>query len=50
MGSLMVLKILVAIPSISKINKVILEDTLKDFKELKIELTALRRDQRPNTS
>jgi hypothetical protein len=40
-------------PSISRINKVVPEDTLEDlikgFKELKVELTALRRNQGPNT-
>ena len=42
------------IPSTSKTNKGILEDTLedliKDFKELRIEMSALKRDQRPKTS
>ena len=54
MGPLMASKTSAAVPSTSKINKVIPEDTLEDliksFKELKVKLTALRRDQRPNTS
>ena len=41
-------KILIAIPSTSKINKVILKDILKnlikDFKELKVEMSALKRN------
>jgi hypothetical protein len=44
----------VVAPSTSRINKVVPEDTLedliKDFKELKVELTALRRNQGPSTS
>ena len=54
MGPLMAPKTPATIPSTSKINKVIPEDTLEDvikgFKELKVELTALRRDQKPNPS
>ena len=54
MGPLMAPKIPAAVSSTFKINKVIPEDILenliKDFKELKVELIALRRDQRPNTS
>ena len=42
------------VSSTFKINKVIhdktLEDLIKDFKELKVELTALRKNQRSNTS
>ena len=42
------------VPSTSKTNKGIPEDTLEDlikgFKELKVEMSALRRDQRPKTS
>ena len=45
---LMAPKTPIATPSTSKINKMILEDTLEDlikgFKELKVELTVLRRD------
>ena len=41
-------------PSTSRSNKVVPEDTLEDlikgFKELKVELTALRRNQGPSTS
>ena len=48
MGLQMAPKIPAATLSTSKINKVIPEDTLEDlikgFKELKVELTALRRD------
>jgi hypothetical protein len=44
----------VVAPSTSRINKVVQEDTLEDlikgFKELKVELTALRRNQGPSTS
>ena len=54
MGPLMAPKILAVVPSTSKINKVIpediFEDLIKDFKKLKVELIALRKDQRPNTS
>jgi hypothetical protein len=41
-------------PSTSKINKVVPEDILKDlikgFKELKVEMSDLRRNQEPSTS
>ena len=50
----MALRALAATPSTSKISKVIPKDTLEDlikgFKELKVEMNALRRDQRPKTS
>ena len=52
MDLLMAPKTPAAIPSTSKINKVIpkdiLENLIKDFKELKVELTILRKNQRPN--
>ena len=54
MDPLMAPKTLAAAPSTSKINKVIpddiLEDLIKDFKKLKVELTTLKKDQRSNTS
>ena len=54
MGLLMAPKIPTSAPSMFKIDKVIPEDTLKDlikgFKELKVEMSVLRKDQRPNTS
>ena len=40
----------VAIPSISKVNKVISEDILEDFKKFKVRMSALRRDQRSKSS
>ena len=53
-GPILAPKALAIVPSISRINKVIPKDTLenliKGFKELKVELTALRRNQGPNTS
>jgi hypothetical protein len=53
-GPIMVPKALATAPSTSKTNKVvpddILEDLIKDFKELKVEMSALRRNQRPSTS
>ena len=54
MGSLISPKTLAAAPFTSKINKVIpkntLKDLIKDFKELKVEMSALKRDQKPNIS
>ena len=54
MGPLMALKTPTVVPSTSKINKVISENTvenlIKGFKELKVKLIALKRDQNPNTS
>jgi hypothetical protein len=53
-GPILALKAPVVAPSTSKINKVvpedILEDLIKGFKELKVELTTLRRNQGPSTS
>jgi hypothetical protein len=53
-GPILAPKALVVVPSTSRINKVVPEDTLEDlikgFKELKVELTALRRNQGPSTS
>jgi hypothetical protein len=53
-GPILAPKASVVAPSTSRINKVVPEDTLEDlikgFKELKVELTALRRNQGPSTS
>jgi hypothetical protein len=53
-GTILAPKAPAVVPSISKITTVVPEDTLedliKDFKELKVELTALRRNQGPSTS
>jgi hypothetical protein len=53
-GPILAPKAPVVAPSTSRINKVVPEDTLEDlikgFKELKVELTALRRNQGPSTS
>jgi hypothetical protein len=54
MGPILAPKAPVVAPSTSRINKVVPEDTLEDliksFKELKVELAALRRNQGPSTS
>ena len=51
MGPIIAPKTPATAPFTSKINKVIPENTLEDLiKVLKVELTTLRRDQRPNTS
>jgi hypothetical protein len=52
-GPILAPKAPVVAPSTSKINKVVLddivEDLIKGFKELKLELIALRRNQGPST-
>jgi hypothetical protein len=53
-GPILAPKAPVVAPSTSRINKVVPEDTLEDlikgFKELKVELTTLRKNQGPRTS
>jgi hypothetical protein len=53
-GPILTPKAPVVAPTTSRINKVVPEDSLenliKAFKELKVELTALRRNQGPSTS
>jgi hypothetical protein len=53
-GPILAPKAPVLVPSTSRINKVVPEDTLEDlikgFKDLKVELTALRRNQGPGLS